>query len=153
MIRRSATILTTLAALLLLAPPANAQQSDGGQDDARPADARTADAAERAEDADDADATAAWPATLYSESRIQHIRPQDQRGLHLFESPKEDDTPFDGLQVELGAAFAQQFQALDHENAAAPSVVDGVDQNELIELGPGFNLATANLYLNVQLAP
>ncbi len=32
-------------------------------------------------------------------------------------------------------------------------MVDGVDRNELIELGSGFNLATANLYMNVQLAP
>src|SRR5690606_3233935 len=40
-----------------------------------------------------------------------------------------------------------------HSNTAAPRIVDGVDQNQLADIGPGFNLATANLYLNAQLAP
>src|SRR5690606_41788360 len=75
---------------------------------------------------------------------VQNMRPQDRRGLNVFEPPK-DPTPFQGFVLDFGAAFTQQFQALDHSNTAAPRIVDGVDQNQLADLGPGFNLATANL--------
>ena len=84
---------------------------------------------------------------------IQNMRPQDQRGLVVFEPPKEDDIPFEGFALDFGAAFTQQFQALDHSNTAVARIVDGTNVNELADLGPGFNLATANLYLNAQLAP
>ena len=83
---------------------------------------------------------------------IHNMRPQDRRGLNVFEPPKESK-PFQGFVLDFGAAFTQQFQALEHSNTAAPRIVDGVDQNQLADIGPGFNLATANLYLNAQLAP
>jgi hypothetical protein len=86
------------------------------------------------------------------ESRLQHFRPYDRGGIGMFEAPKEDTTSFQGVKIHWGASFAQQFQALDHENTAAPRVVNDVNQNQLIELGTGFNLATANLYLGAQLA-
>lgn len=85
-------------------------------------------------------------------SELQFNRPNDQRGLDVFEPPKEDTVAYDGFQLDWGAAFTQQFQGLTHSNEAEPNIVDGVDQNELAELGPGFNLATANLYLGAQLA-
>ena len=80
-------------------------------------------------------------------------RPPDQRGLNTFEAPKTQsrligDTP----QLRLGGAFAQQFQVLDHSNTADPLVVDGVNRNELADIGAGFNLATANLNVNALLA-
>jgi hypothetical protein len=84
---------------------------------------------------------------------IQHMRPQDKRGLHIFEAPKNDGIPYNGFRLDFGAAFTQQFQSLDHETGAAPRVVNNVDQNALIDIGPGFNNAVANLYLNAQLAP
>ncbi len=83
---------------------------------------------------------------------IQNMRPQDRRGLNVFEPPKENK-PFQGFVLDFGAAFTQQFQMLEHSNTAQPRIVDGVDQNQLADIGPGFNLATANLYLNAQLAP
>ncbi|MEP6619624.1 MAG: hypothetical protein ABJE47_09920 [bacterium] len=83
---------------------------------------------------------------------IQHMRAPDQRGLNVFESPKEDNIPFSGFKLSWGGAFTQQFQNLTHENTAAPKVVAGVDGNKLIAIGPGFNNALANLFLNVQLA-
>jgi hypothetical protein len=83
---------------------------------------------------------------------IQHFRAQDQRGLNVFESPKEPGVEYRGFRLDFGAAFASQFQALDHENTAAPNVVNGVNGNQLIEIGNGFNNATANLYLHAQLA-
>ncbi len=83
---------------------------------------------------------------------IQHMRAADQRGINVFESPKEETVPFEGFKLAWGAAFTQQFQNLTHENTAAAKVVNNVNTNSLIPIGSGFNNAVANLYLNVQLA-
>ena len=87
---------------------------------------------------------------------IQNIRPNDQRGINVFEAPKHSAIPFTGFKLDLGAAFTQQFQSLDHSNTAAenPGTVGGKpgNQNQLMDIGPGFNNAAANLYLNAQLA-
>lgn len=84
---------------------------------------------------------------------IQHVRLADKRGLNVFESPKQDTVTYTGFRLSFGAAFTQQFQGLDHENTAAPRIVNNVDANQLIKIGNGFNNAVANLYLNAQLAP
>jgi hypothetical protein len=84
---------------------------------------------------------------------IQHMNPADARGLNQFEPPKETDVEYTGFKLDWGAAFTQQFQALDHENSAAPRMVNGVDANKLMSIGTGFNNASANLNLNAQLAP
>src|SRR5262249_18249387 len=60
---------------------------------------------------------------------------------------------FNGFRLDFGASFAQEFQALDHENTADARVVNGVNQNQLMKIGSGFNNASANLYVNAQLAP
>lgn len=83
---------------------------------------------------------------------IQHMRSADQRGLNVFESPKEEGTPFTGFKLSWGGAFSQLFQNLTHENTAAPRLVATVDQNALMPIGSGFNTASANLFLNAQLA-
>ena len=83
---------------------------------------------------------------------MQHFRPQDQRGVNMFESPKEPGVEYKGFRLDFGAAFASQYQSLDHENTATPNVVNGVNANQLIEIGNGFNNSTANLYLHAQLA-
>jgi hypothetical protein len=98
-------------------------------------------------------ATAAAPASLEKPITIQNIRPNDQRGINVFEAPKEEGVPFEGFKLDFGAAFTQQFQSIDHENSATPNVVNGTNLNQLMEIGPGFNNAAANLYLNAQLAP
>jgi len=99
-------------------------------------------------------ALSALPAVAIAQQpiSIQHIRPVDQRGVNVFEPPKKDTVEFKGTAISWGAAFTQQFQALDHENTAAPRLVNNVDQNKLIAIGNGFNNAVANLYLNAQLA-
>lgn len=75
---------------------------------------------------------------------LQDVRPHSQYGVNVFEPPQADTVEYDGFEVDWGAAFTQQFQALSQSNSAqAP---------DLPELGPGFNLATANLYLGAQLA-
>src|SRR5688500_14770318 len=94
------------------------------------------------------------PRFIAPASQIQHMRYADQRGLNVFESPKEAGADFTGLKISWGGAFTQQYQNLTHQNAAAPKILTGstVNQNQLIALGQGFNNANANLYLNVQLA-
>jgi hypothetical protein len=88
---------------------------------------------------------------------IQHMRALDQRGLNVFESPKEPGAAYTGFKLSWGGAFAQQFQNLTHRNAAAlkpgkDATGKDVNLNALIPIGSGFNNADANLYLNAQLA-
>jgi hypothetical protein len=71
---------------------------------------------------------------------LQNWRPNDQRGINVFET-KKDTSAFDGFKVRIGGDFAMQFQSLSHSNLA----------NNLVELGSNFNLPTANLNLDVQL--
>jgi len=84
---------------------------------------------------------------------IQHLRPNDARGLNVFESPKSDAVPYTGFKFDIGAGFTQQFQGLQHENTAAPVLVAGANTTSLLKIGNGFNNATANLYINAQVAP
>ncbi len=91
--------------------------------------------------------------SLYRPLDINHIRPADSRGVNVFESPKTDEIPFSGFVLSFGGAFTQEFQGLDHRNNAAPNVVSGVNQNQLISIGHGFNNAVANLNINAQIAP
>jgi hypothetical protein len=101
------------------------------------------------------DTTKAAPqkVSLYRPLEIAHIRPADKRGVNVFEAPKEDVVPFPGFALSFGGAFNQEFQGLAHSNRAAPVLVSGVNQNQLITVGHGFNNAVANLNINAQLAP
>jgi len=92
-------------------------------------------------------ALSAIPAVAFAQLpiTIQHTRPTDERGVNVFEPPKEDTVSFKGARLSWGAAFRQDFQGLDHENTAAARLVNGVDQNKLITMGHGFNNAVANL--------
>lgn len=82
----------------------------------------------------------------------QHMRPVDQRGINVFEAPKEDTVPYTGFKLGWGASFTQQFQDLHHRNNALPRMADTVNLNQLVGIGAGFNNAVANLYLNAQMA-
>lgn len=99
-------------------------------------------------------AALALSVTGYSQN-INFKRPADQRGVNKFETTKTDTVPFDGLKVKIGGAFTQQFQALSHSNTALPTndTIGGrpYNLNKLFPLAPGFNLATANLRIDVQL--
>ncbi|WP_114747797.1 hypothetical protein [Pleomorphovibrio marinus] len=84
---------------------------------------------------------------------LQFWRPYDQRGINIFETGKEDTVAFDGMKVRIGGHFAQQFQNLSHSNTAQPVFNDdGVNTNQLMDIGFGSNLATANLNIDVALA-
>ena len=92
------------------------------------------------------------PRFIAPSAEIQYIRYADQRGLNVFESPKIAGAEYTGMKISWGGAFAQQYQNLTHQNSAAPKLVAGVNANQLIAIGQGFNNADANLFLNVQLA-
>jgi hypothetical protein len=72
---------------------------------------------------------------------LQYFRPNDKTGLNVFEPSKEDTVEFDKPKVRIGGAFAMQYQAVDHENAA----------DNLVNLINNFNLPSANLDIDVQL--
>jgi hypothetical protein len=92
------------------------------------------------------------PITAFAQSNGQQFfRPYSQAGINVFETTKDDTTQFDGLRINWGAAFAQQMQSLRHSNTPFING-EGVNQNALEELGWGFNTATANLFLDAQLA-
>jgi hypothetical protein len=82
------------------------------------------------------------------------MRANDQRGINVFEAAKLDSVPYTGFKLGFGAAFTQQFQGLGHSNTAASRIAAGgtVNQNQLIEVGHGFNNAVANAYMGAQLA-
>ncbi len=80
---------------------------------------------------------------LETSDGLQYFRPPGQDGLNVFESPKVAGARFDGLSVHVGGDFAIQFQGLSQSN----------DSTSLAELAPNFTLPTANLNLDVQIAP
>lgn len=91
----------------------------------------------------------------YLQPALQYYRTNDQMGINVFETNKQDTTQFTGLKVRLGGNFTQEFQSLKHSNSAdfvASATNPTVNTNELIKLTNGFNLAMANLNLDAQLA-
>jgi hypothetical protein len=83
---------------------------------------------------------------------MQYFRPNNQKGINVFETTKNDTSVFTGIKVRVGGNFTQDFQALNHQNNAIPVMVAGVNSNQLASLKPGFNLAMANLNIDAQLA-
>ena len=85
---------------------------------------------------------------------IDYFRPYDKTGTQMFETPKSSTgAEFEGVRVRIGGNFAQQFQGLDHSNNLVDMDGDGQFDNTLYAMRPGFNLATANLNIDAQLAP
>jgi len=148
-----------LAMVLALTAPVMAQQpSDAPTDPAKPAASATTPAAapetppaKTKEEEAAAAAEASW-----KKGRpivMQYYRPQDKRGLNVFETTKVPGVEFTGFKLDFGAAFTAQVQDLTHKNTATPNIVGGVDGNKLADIGLGFNNSTANLNLHAQLAP
>jgi len=88
--------------------------------------------------------------SIAQDLKINFFRAPDQSGINMFETSKQDVVPFEGIKVRIGGNFTQQFQALNHENES--SMVGGEQTNKLMDINSGFNLATANLNIDVQLA-
>ncbi|MCU1384683.1 MAG: hypothetical protein JWL71_3380 [Acidobacteria bacterium] len=143
-----------LTAWLAMIAPAAAQQTAAAQppDDMSSAPKATVvDSPPAAASATEAGEDSVWkkgrPQT------IQYMRALDQRGINTFETTKTPGVEYKGFKLDFGAAFATQLQNVSHGNTAAPNVVSGVDANQLMDIGLGFNTPTANLYINAQLAP
>ncbi len=75
-------------------------------------------------------------------TELQYFRQNSKEGLNIFETPKEKGGDFDKVRVFIGGDFALQFQSINHSNSL----------NNLVELGSNFNLPSANLNINTQLA-
>lgn len=78
-----------------------------------------------------------------NDRELQYFRQPGYNGLNVFETPKQTNVEFDGVDVRVGGDFALQFQGVHHSNA------EGAPQ--LVELGNNVNLPTANLNIDVQL--
>lgn len=83
---------------------------------------------------------------------IMNMRNNDQTGINVFETTKQDTAKFEGMKVRVGGNFSQSYQSLMHSNSATPNVVGGVNLNALTPITDGFNTAMANLNFDVQLA-
>lgn len=75
---------------------------------------------------------------------MQYFRYNDARGINVFETSKDNTVEFTGLGVRVGGDFAIQFQGLSQEN--------NLVGDTLVDLASNFNLPTANLNIDVQLA-
>jgi len=147
-----------LAALMVttVASTGIAQNRDGANKPSigpTPTATATATIAAPTSDSSDKAAKKITRESLYRPLDINHLRPADQRGVNVFEAPKEDQVSFTGFALSFGGAFTQEFQGLDHQNTATPAMTNGVNANQLITIGHGFNNAVANLNVNAQIAP
>lgn len=74
---------------------------------------------------------------------LQNFRTPGLSGINQFETQKDSTSQFEQVKVRLGGDFSFQFQALEHSTGS---------DDTLMNLGKNFNLPTANLNLDVQLA-
>ncbi|CAN5509733.1 hypothetical protein BH23BAC4_BH23BAC4_14140 [soil metagenome] len=98
---------------------------------------------------------AAEAQSLIEWGRFPNMRAPNQSGVLQFEPPTSELGVGPYPRVRLGGAFTQQFQGLSHSNTADERTLTGpagpYNANQLMNIGAGFNLATANLNLNVLL--
>ncbi|MFA7272854.1 MAG: hypothetical protein WC044_03250 [Crocinitomicaceae bacterium] len=72
---------------------------------------------------------------------IQFFRPNDQTGLNIYETSKNDSVKYDGFKIRVGGDFAMQFQSINQSNTLG----------NLVNLGSNFNLPSANFNIDAQL--
>lgn len=89
-----------------------------------------------------------------AQETLQYFRPNDMRGVNVFETSKTDTVPFTGLKVKVGGNFEMEFQGLRNFNTATPMTKTGFVGNvsSLETLTNGFDLPMANLNVDAQLA-
>jgi hypothetical protein len=81
-----------------------------------------------------------------TQPKIQYLRAYDKTGINVYETPKTDTIPYEGLKIRFGAGFTQGYQSLSHSNGLPVS-----SPTKLYEMGGGFPLAQANFNIDVQL--
>ena len=89
-------------------------------------------------------------ALFVSSIMFAQLRPTDQTGINVFETPKTT-TEFSGLKVDIGGAFSQPYQALSQSNSSSALPYNANSTNTLFPVAHNFSLAMANLYLNTYL--
>jgi hypothetical protein len=94
-----------------------------------------------------------------SQQEMQYYRPDNEKGINVFETTKMDTTPFSKFKVLVGGNFEMEFQGLRDWNTAIPLYQEIQTQppytgnvNSLIPLTNGFNLPMANMNLDAQLS-
>lgn len=89
-------------------------------------------------------------ALLTSSTMFGQLRPTDQTGVNMFETPKTE-TEFTGPKVEFGGSFSMPYIALKQSNDVTNQ--DPAQNSEaLFKNAPNFGLSMANLYINGYLA-
>ncbi len=88
-----------------------------------------------------------------SQEGMQYFRPNDKNGINVFETTKDDTTSFHNMKVKIGGNLEETFQTLRDQNTATPLIKAPYsgNVNSLIPLTNGFDLAMANLNIDVQL--
>lgn len=88
------------------------------------------------------------------QQQMQYFRPNDEDGLNVFETTKNDTTTFHKLAVKVGGNFELAFQGLRDENTAMPVMEPQYtgNVNALVPLTNAFVLPMANLNIDAQLA-
>jgi hypothetical protein len=91
---------------------------------------------------------------MAQQGEMQYFRPNDKRGINIFETTKNDTTSFYKMHVKVGGNFEQSFQSLKDKNTATPLTEVGFtgNVNSVEALTAGFDLAAANLNIDAQLA-
>jgi len=151
--KRSLHVATFVAVWFALGAPARAQESAGPPPATVPAATPVSAAAPAPEKTAEEQEKIAASWKKGRPIAMQYFRAVDKRGLNVFETTKTPGAEFTGFKLDFNAAFTSQVQALSHKNTALPNLVNGVDTNQLADIGFGFNNSTANLALNAQLAP
>lgn len=88
------------------------------------------------------------------QQEMQYFRPNNEAGLNVFETTKNDSTPFTKMRVLVGGNFELAFQGLRDNNTAIPLTETPYigNVNALVPLTNEFVLPMANLNVDVQLA-
>ncbi|MEI8084774.1 MAG: hypothetical protein WCG93_01030 [Paludibacter sp.] len=89
-------------------------------------------------------------ALLMSSLAFAQLRPTDQTGINVFETPKTD-VQFTGPKVEFGGSIAMPYIALTNSNAVVNSD-PAKNTQALFKNSPNFALSMANLNINSYLA-
>jgi len=87
------------------------------------------------------------------QQEMQYFRPDNEKGINVFETTKNDTTSFKKVKVQVGGNFEMAFQALRDQNTAIPVTESPYvgNVNALTPLTSGFDLPMANLNLDAQL--
>lgn len=89
-------------------------------------------------------------ALLFSSAMFGQLRPTDQTGVNVFETPKTD-TQFTGPKVEFGGSIAMPYMALTNSNAVTEQN-PAKNTQALFKNSPNFALSMANLDIKSYLA-